>query len=71
MAMNDTWGRIGLFTHCEQRGPGGAGLVWHALFPCEDVLEVLPHLFIDDQMEEEDEDSLWRKRSEIYHNQED
>lgn len=47
-----------LSTHCEQRGSCGAGLVWHALLSCEDVLEVFPHLFVEDHMEEEDEDSL-------------
>lgn len=63
------WGQIGLFTHCEQRRPRGAGLVWYALLPREDVLEVLPHLFVEDHMEEEDEDSLRRKRNEIYDKQ--
>lgn len=52
-----------LFTHREQRGPCGAGLVWYALLSCEDVLEVLPHLFVEDHMEEEDEDSLRRKQN--------
>ncbi len=47
-----------LFTHCEQRGPRGAGFVLYALLSCEDVLEVLPHLFVEDHVEEEDEDPL-------------
>lgn len=47
-----------LFTHSEQRGPCGTGFVWYALLSCEDVLEILPHLFVEDHMEEEDEDSL-------------
>lgn len=65
MPKDDTWGHIGLFTHCEQRGPRGAGLVRYALLPREDVLEVLPHLFVEDHVEEEDEDSLRRERNEI------
>lgn len=49
---------IGSFTHCEQRGPCGAGLIRYSLLPGEDVFEVLPHIFVEDHMEEEDEDSL-------------
>lgn len=68
MSENDAWGHISVrqFTHCEQRGPCGAGLVWHALLPCEHVLEVLPHLFVEDHMEEEDEDSLWKTKATSY-----
>lgn len=56
--MSDTSGLISLITHCEQRGPRGAGFVWYAFLPREDILEVLPHFFVEDHMEEEDEDSL-------------
>lgn len=46
------------FTHCEQRGPGGAGIIWYVLLPREGVLEVPPNLFAEDHVEEENEDSL-------------
>lgn len=46
------------FTHREQRGPGGARIIWYVLLPREDVLEVPPNLFAEDHVEEENEDSL-------------
>lgn len=47
-----------LSTYCEQRCPRGAGLIWNVFLSCDDVLEVLPRLFVEDHVEEEDEDSL-------------
>lgn len=59
----DKWGvTVAHVAHCQQRGPRGAGFVWHTLLSCEDVLEVFPHLIVEDHVEEEDEDSLWRKK---------
>lgn len=56
---------INVYTHREQRTSGGAGLVLYTLFSSEDILNVLPHLFVEYQMEEEDEDSLGRRQSSV------
>lgn len=45
-------------THREQRRPGSTGLVRHAFLSCEDVLQVFPHVFVEDDVEEEDENAL-------------
>lgn len=52
-------------TDCKQGGSCGAGLVRYHFLPCEDVLEVLPHVFVEDHMEEEDEDSLQSQKGNI------
>lgn len=53
-------------THCKQGGSCGAGLVRNHFLPREDVLEVLPHVFVEDHMEEEDEDSLRSQKGNIW-----
>lgn len=49
--------------HRQQRGPGGAGVIRNVLLPCQDVLEVPPHILVEDHVEEEDEDSLKARKS--------